>query len=634
MDKFGITVRISLFPPKGKNMKKWQDINLRNEILLKAKNLCAEHNAELLYLIFFGSALYGTDSENSDIDVRGVFIPDLNKTLLGESKNSICLHTGNSEHRNTSDDVDIDLWSVKHWIMDLLKKGDTGAIDLLFSYSNNECVIFKNPLMDEIFDNTSLLINQAASETAIQYSLGQAKKYGIKGSRLGFFKEIKNLMNSIIKNNCIDVRSSKLKDILSYLNYEFYGNKYYFINDDNINVGGKIHMNGIPLAEFISRIDSELNKYGDRAENALANNGVDFKALSHALRATGQHIELMRTGTIKYPLAFKDELLKVKTGQLPYLEVEEKILNDIEKMKQEPNIHNLCWNNDFAENIALKLLKTRETTANYNNIKMQISGEVEKLLNNIENEYNVKILLAVESGSRAWNMASNDSDYDIRFVYAHTKNWYLASCVKKMNDTINMGPLQNTFYGDIDAEGWDVTKAIDLFSKSNPSILEWLKSPVIYRKNENFAELMQNYSDETFNIVAMYYHYYSLGKKCWKEYLENHKLKNLCYAMRGMINALIVEKLQILPPLDISQAIQKIQPHLPEFGIEGNLDNEMKKIIARKQSGEKITGEAPKFFDDFFAIMLKHEFICKEWKKKTLSTPELFCETLKICGEI
>ena len=43
-------------------------------------------------------------------------------------------------------------------------------------------------------------------------------------------------------------------------------------------------------------------------------------------------------------------------------------------------------------------------------------------LHEIEKENNVKILLAVESGSRAWGFASPDSDYDVRFIYVRPKD--------------------------------------------------------------------------------------------------------------------------------------------------------------------------------------------------------------------
>ena len=98
-----------------------------------------------------------------------------------------------------------------------------------------------------------------------------------------------------------------------------------------------------------------------------------------------------------------------------------------------------------------------------------------KLLD-IEKEHDVKILYAVESGSRAWGFESSDSDYDVRFVYAHRKNWYLNILPKK--DVIEY-PITDEF----DYSGWDLRKTMFLINKSNPVFFEWLKSPIVYFKN-------------------------------------------------------------------------------------------------------------------------------------------------------
>ena len=104
---------------------------------------------------------------------------------------------------------------------------------------------------------------------------------------------------------------------------------------------------------------------------------------------------------------------------------------------------------------------------------------VKERLLEIEKEKQVKILYAVESGSRAWGFESLDSDYDIRFIYAHNKNWYLNILPKK--DVIEY-PIVNDF----DYSGWDLRKTMFLVNKSNPVLFEWLKSPIVYYKDNYF----------------------------------------------------------------------------------------------------------------------------------------------------
>lgn len=99
----------------------------------------------------------------------------------------------------------------------------------------------------------------------------------------------------------------------------------------------------------------------------------------------------------------------------------------------------------------------------------------------IEKRHGVRVLYASETGSRGWGFASTDSDYDVRFVYAHTKDWYLDSLLSKADDTIE-NAVQQTSIGKLDICGWDLVKAIDLFRNSNASIFEWLTSPIVYQE--------------------------------------------------------------------------------------------------------------------------------------------------------
>jgi len=95
-------------------------------------------------------------------------------------------------------------------------------------------------------------------------------------------------------------------------------------------------------------------------------------------------------------------------------------------------------------------------------------------LDQIETQHGVKILYACESGSRAWGFPSTDSDYDVRFLYVHPAEWYLS--VDEKRDVIERPLTPENF----DIGGWDLRKALRLFRKSNPPLLEWLGSPNIY----------------------------------------------------------------------------------------------------------------------------------------------------------
>jgi predicted nucleotidyltransferase len=110
-------------------------------------------------------------------------------------------------------------------------------------------------------------------------------------------------------------------------------------------------------------------------------------------------------------------------------------------------------------------------------------------LKRIEQENDVKVLYAVESGSRAWGFPSKDSDYDVRFIYIHKRDWYLS--IEQKRDVLEY-PINDL----LDISGWDLRKALQLLLKSNPVLLEWLRSPIVYSKQYDTAEQLRNISNQ------------------------------------------------------------------------------------------------------------------------------------------
>jgi len=143
-----------------------------------------------------------------------------------------------------------------------------------------------------------------------------------------------------------------------------------------------------------------------------------------------------------------------------------------------------------------------------------------------ENEKNVKILYAVESGSRAWGFASPDSDYDIRFIYKNNPDWYLSLWEK--SDVIEFMTDQ-----DLDGSGWDLAKTLKLLAKSNAPLIEWLYSPVVYHTDTAFLKQMQLFASDCFSPIATLHHYLGTTKN-FMEVCEadNVKLKSYFYALR------------------------------------------------------------------------------------------------------
>ncbi len=170
-------------------------------------------------------------------------------------------------------------------------------------------------------------------------------------------------------------------------------------------------------------------------------------------------------------------------------------------------------------------------------------------LKEIEAKRNIEILLPVESRSRAWGFASPDSDYDIRFIYRHEKDWYLSPWDK--DETIEFMTED-----DLDGSGWDLRKTFHLLLKSNAALLSWFYSPIVYVKNEKFYELFKPLADECFSPIAVSYHYLSMSKK----YLETCrtdevKLKSYFYCLRTALTGKWILEKGTVPPVLFSELL-------------------------------------------------------------------------------
>lgn len=164
-------------------------------------------------------------------------------------------------------------------------------------------------------------------------------------------------------------------------------------------------------------------------------------------------------------------------------------------------------------------------------------------IKNIELEHKCAVLFACESGSRAWGFASPDSDYDIRFIYTNSLEWYLK--VEDKPDIINkMLPEE------LDICGWDLQKTLRLFAKCNLCLNEWLNSPCIYYKNENFHNKLKMLIPEYFNSKKAMHHYLSTANKMVENHLQTNSvnIKKLFYVLRPLLACIWIMNKQTMPP--------------------------------------------------------------------------------------
>ena len=198
--------------------------------------------------------------------------------------------------------------------------------------------------------------------------------------------------------------------------------------------------------------------------------------------------------------------------------------------------------------------------------------KIREKLQEIERDKKVKILYAVESGSRAWGFASPDSDYDIRFIYKHEPDYYLSLWEKP--DIIEfMTP------DDLDGSGWDIAKALKLLAKSNAPLIEWLFSPVVYYQDDAFIQQLRALAMDCFSPIATLHHYLGTTKNfmdvCEQEEV---KLKSYFYALRtALAGRWIIEK-NSFPPVDFMELL----PTAPQI-----IQDKVKELMAVKANQDE-----------------------------------------------
>ena len=171
-------------------------------------------------------------------------------------------------------------------------------------------------------------------------------------------------------------------------------------------------------------------------------------------------------------------------------------------------------------------------------------------LNEIEKTENIRILLAVESGSRAWGFASPDSDYDVRFIYVRPRDAYLR--LEKHRDVIEL-PIE----GELDVNGWDLDKTLRLLHGSNPTLFEWFSSPIVYRETafaDEFRAVMQKY----FLSKRGLSHYLSMASRNYREYLKGEmvKAKKYFYVLRPVLACRWILDKGTPPPMLFSELME------------------------------------------------------------------------------
>lgn len=299
-------------------------------------------NGRIIMKAVAGSHLFGTDGPNSDRDYKGVYLPDGESILLGNYPETIQQSSGDPLGKNSKDDVDIELYSVTKFLK-MVSKGDTAALELLFT--PDHLILERTSEWDYILSKRNELLSSQVS-AMIGYARQQANKYGIKGSRMG---ELNTFISAMKTAEKLDL-GPKLKHCWEYITKAVNSLDHVHlitlktIREESgeipaIDVLGKKFDHNVRFDYMMPILKRIYKNYGQRAREAKNNNGIDWKALSHALRVCRQGIELLETGSITLPLEELDrEVVKaVKAGVMNYKKVAHILKHNLNLLEEARN---------------------------------------------------------------------------------------------------------------------------------------------------------------------------------------------------------------------------------------------------------------------------------------------------------
>lgn len=225
---------------------------------------------------------------------------------------------------------------------------------------------------------------------------------------------------------------------------------------------------------------------------------------------------------------------------------------------------------------------------------MKSHEKIIKKIEEIEKNENVRVIYACESGSRAWGFASEDSDYDVRFLYVHPKDRYLS--ILDRRDVI-----ETPIVDQLDIQGWDIRKALRLFRKSNPPLLEWLQSPIVYSERYRTASVLRDFISEFYSPVSCFYHYLHMARGNYRDYLKDNTvwLKKYFYVLRPVLACKWIELELGVVPIEFKTLVDRI------IQKDSALGQEIDKLLIQKRSGFELSrGPKIKVIGDFLETEL------------------------------
>lgn len=295
--------------------------------------------------MIFGSHLYGTQTPASDMDYKSIFVPAARAILLQQIKHTLSIQKRPKAEgeKNFAGEIDEEAYAL-HRFLQLAAEGQTVALDVLFS--SDAVILERTPVWESLIENRARLITRK-SAAFVGYCRTQANKYGIRGSRVNAAKAAMDMFAAIMEGHGLQQKVGqwdwRMKEFVAQHPHSA------LVPMDSLGREPLMHFEccnrKVPYTVNVKDAHTIFShiyeEYGHRARKAALNEGIDWKALSHAVRVARQAIELLDTHKIIFPLAYAPHLLDIKLGKLAYAPVAEEIEGLLEAVEQASELSTL-----------------------------------------------------------------------------------------------------------------------------------------------------------------------------------------------------------------------------------------------------------------------------------------------------
>jgi len=336
------------------------NLNKNNLIDIIKNRIECEGLGRIILITKFGSHLYGTNTENSDTDIFGVFVPNIEDILMNNIPKHISFSTSNHKRKNTKDDIDVVMVSLQYFLNEL-NKGDINMLATLFSMSNPDNIIFKDGF-EFIFNNRhNLITRRVLKKGSFGYIFKQRNnlskldnEFKVLLSKLGGeITTIVGLSNKFTKN-------TKLFEIVDLLMEKFPDKLTIFeTTNDNGSINKFLVVDDLMKFNFNDKVSNVLKKLNKRINLILSmDNLINSKRISNSFRLMEMIEEFLDTGDIKFPLKNREFLIKIKKGEFDTQELIKLMKTQIDRIKQKlDEREDLFVSKDVVKETQLKIVK-------------------------------------------------------------------------------------------------------------------------------------------------------------------------------------------------------------------------------------------------------------------------------------